>query len=226
MRSNPKFWKTTQRFFGKKHAKIKFKKLKITKKSSSNPALRESPNQFYNVKTGIRGLVLKEKLNQTPPISHVIGMPTGKKKNTRWVSESVAGIQRECTTYKLQFENCKHSADSQRGRCFRPWLDSTDDNKTNSMWVPVSLHRLDRISAPKSKRTSLNQLVSRFRSFKSVSKFLPTKLSVSAKVILSQFACSSKKKTSAKLSQSGRNIIKISSIFSCPHEAINAWFVW
>jgi len=47
MRLNPNFEKPTQRFFEKKQAKI-------TKRSSSNPALRESPNQFYNVKTGIR----------------------------------------------------------------------------------------------------------------------------------------------------------------------------
>jgi hypothetical protein len=77
MRSNPNFEKPTQRFFEKKQAKI-------TKRSSSNP-LRESPNQFYNVKTGIRQRFgLKRRTEpKTSKYGTLLACLPGKKRNTR-----------------------------------------------------------------------------------------------------------------------------------------------
>ncbi len=102
------------------------------------------------------------------------------------------------TSYSWRTANTVQTPQS--GRCFRPLT------RLKLMIIkqipcesPVSFHRFDRISAPISKRTSLTKLVLCFCSFKSVSKFLPRKLSVSARVILSQFACSSKKKTINKV---------------------------
>jgi hypothetical protein len=150
----PEFWKTTQRFFEKKHV------LKFTKNQAQTPHLKNFQINFTIWKLGSEVRLKKRNWKPKTPqeLSHVIGMPTRKKKKHQMSKRKCCKQESKGSVYNLQSyintvpELQTHGADSpdqwQMFQSFLTRLIWSDDYKTNSMWVSVSLHRLDRISAP------------------------------------------------------------------------------
>lgn len=107
------------------------------------------------------------------------------------------------TNYKLQFQNCKHSADSQEWQMFQT-LTRTQLMIIKQIPCESQFHFTDWIEflPPKQQDQPSKNLYHALAALSlSASKFLPRKLWVSAEVIHSQFACSSKKETSTKFVQ-------------------------